>query len=94
MGVSPFGAISTELAQLFKIIPTEYPGWVKALLTLETILALLYGLGKMYETGGYLAVISFVVGFFGGLFLPYHWSGAFLVIVSLIVMEASDANRW
>lgn len=94
LGITPFGAIATELAQLFKTVPTEYPGLVKTLLTFETAFMLLYGLGKMHETGGYLAVISFVVGFFGGLFLPYYWSGAFLIIASMLVMETSDGNRW
>jgi hypothetical protein len=95
IGVSPLGTFAEELTQLFKVIPTQYPEWVKALLTLETAFGLLYGFAIMGESGGLLAISSFGFALLGGLLLLYSPPGGLLLILfAWILMEVSPADRW
>lgn len=95
LGVSPFGAIARELAVLFKIVPRVYPEWVKALLTVEIALGMLYGVGVMYDSGDLPAVASFLIALLGGMVLPYApVPSLLLLLVSWALMEVSDADRW
>jgi len=95
VGLSPFGSFAAELAQIFDIIPTEYPEWVKAIVAVETILGLLYGIAITWEHGRWLAVISFTLALLGGITLLYApIGGVFLISMAWVSMELSSANRW
>lgn len=95
IGVSPLGTFAEELALLFEIIPTEYPEWVKTLLTLETVFGLLYGFAVMGQSGGLLAISSFGLALLGGLLLLYSPPGGLLLVLfAWILMEISPADRW
>lgn len=95
IGVSPFETFAEELAQPFEVVPTQYPEWIKALLTLETVLGLLYGLGVMWESGGLFTVSSFALALFGGILLFYSPPiGLLLVFFAWMMMELSPADRW
>lgn len=95
IGVSPLGAFAEELAQLFEVVPTQYPEWIKALLTLKTVFGLLYGFIVMGESGGLLAVASFSLALLGGLILLYSPPGGLLLILlAWMLMEVSPADRW
>lgn len=50
-GVSPFGAIASELAFLIGIVPGVFHEWVKPLLAVETVPGTLYGVGVVYGQG-------------------------------------------
>jgi len=95
VGVSPLGTFAEELAQLFEVVPTQYPEWIIALLTLETVFGLLYGFAIMGEIGGLPAVASFGLALLGGLMLLYSPPGGLLLILfAWILMEISPADRW
>jgi len=94
IGYSPFGAFATEIARIFEVIPVYYPELIKSIGTIETGICLIYGVYEMWESGGILALSSFVLGFFGGMLLPYGEVGVFLVLISFVMMIFSPADRW
>lgn len=94
LGVSPFGTIAAEVAELSKLVPSAFPAWVSALITVETVIGLLYGLAVMWESG-LLAVGAFGLALVGGIFLPYSpILGFVLVLIAWYLMELSPAERW
>lgn len=95
IGYSPFGAFATGVTRIFEIIPTYYPEHIKSIGTFNSIICLVYGGDEMWKSGGIMAFFSFVLGFFGGILLPYNDEiGMFLVLASLAMMIASPADRW
>lgn len=94
-GISPFGELASELAQFAEVVPAEYPEWIKALVSVDTVLGILYGFSVMWASGGLVAVGSFVLALLGGLLLAYSLSaGVLLIIFAWILMEFSPAERW
>lgn len=95
LGLSPFGTITIEVAQLSQLVPTRFPAWVSSLVAVETGIGLLYGLGVMWESGGFLATGSFTLALVGGVFLPNSPAFGFvLVLIAWVLMELSPADRW
>jgi hypothetical protein len=95
LGLSPFGTIAIDLAQLSQLVPAQFPEWVEALTTAETVFGLFYGVLVMWESGGPLATGSFIMALVGGVFLPYSPGlGFVLVLFAWLLMEASPADRW
>lgn len=95
LGLSPLGDFASVLAGIFEVIPDDYPEWIRAFVSLETVLGLLYGLLVMAESGGLFAVASFIVALIGGVFLPYYPFLAMIVIFfSWLLMDFSPASRW
>ena len=95
VGVSPLGTFAEGIAQLFEVVPTHYPEFIKALLTFETAFGLLYGFSIMGDSGGLPAIASFCLALLGGLILLYSpLGGLFLILVAWVLMEISPAERW
>lgn len=95
LGLSPFGTIAVEVSKLSQLVPAAFPAWVSALITVETGIGLLYGLGVMWESGGLLATGSFVGALVGGVFFLYAPAlGIVLVFFAWLLMEVSPADRW
>lgn len=95
LGLSPFGDFASEMAQLFELIPSEYPGIVGALITIETAFTLLWGLWVMWDSGKTFAVLSFSIAFVGGVMIPYSPALAVMLIMfGWLAMMASPADRW
>jgi hypothetical protein len=95
LGLSPFGTVAVELAQLSKLVPAAFPAWVSALVTVETGLGLLYGSGVMWEKGGLLAVGLFGFALIGGMLLPHSpVLGIIIVLFAWSLMELSPADQW
>ncbi|WP_435364543.1 hypothetical protein [Haloarchaeobius sp. DYHT-AS-18] len=93
--LSPFGDIAVEVAHLFEVVPTGFPEWITAIVTIETVLTLILGLGVMWENGRWFAAGSFVVALFGGMALPYEpFGGVMLIGIAWMLMEASPTSRW
>ncbi|WP_256296485.1 hypothetical protein [Haloarchaeobius salinus] len=95
LGISPFKSLALDLSQLFVVVPTEFPAWIEVLVAVETALGLVYGFFLMWDSGGRLAIASFVVAFFGGILLvPAPLFGVSLFFLAWLLMEASPAERW
>lgn len=94
LGISPFGKIAAEVADLSQLVPSAFPTWVSALIAGETVIGLLYGFAVMWESG-MLAVGAFSLALAGGVFLPYSpILGFILIFLAWYLMELSPADRW
>ncbi|WP_436931228.1 hypothetical protein [Halosimplex halobium] len=95
IGVTPLGALATELARGFEQIPSAYRTFIKTLLTVETAFSLLFALKKAVDTNEPLAVISYLSALFGGLLLPVQPTiGIGATIVAWLSMELAAVNLW
>lgn len=95
VGVSPLGTFAAELSQLTQYIPESFPSIIDALLSLETALALAYGAGTVWDSGGLFALLSFTVAFIAGALVLYTPRlTAVLIPVAWLFMLASPVDRW
>ena len=95
IGVTPFGALATEIAHGFEQIPSTYRTFIKTLLTVETAFSLLFCLKKVADTNEPWAAISYIFALIGGVLLPVRPTiGIGATIVAWLSMELAAVNFW
>lgn len=95
LGLSPLGTVASTFAQVYSFIPVEYSQLVKSFLSVNTAIGILLGLLVMIDTGGVPAALSFILGFIGGVLMPYDPIASILFLApSIWLMEISPASSW
>jgi hypothetical protein len=93
LGISPFGKFSNKLSEMSMVVPPEYPELIEAILTIETVLLLIFGLLIVIESGGSLGASSFILGFIGGMTLLVNpIIGTTTIALAYLLMEAAPSR--
>lgn len=95
LGVSPLGRVTSELVSLSPFLTVEFSNLITGLLLFGTFLDLTIGLKNIWEWGGRLGALAFIIGFAGGAVLLYYPLGGVLCVAfALFLAEVAPTSKW